>query len=195
MPGIVAPIRDILTRLTTMQVQNQQGQTVPLFARVWNDQFRKKDEGAIEYQPLPAGYLETMVPGEYGEIGGGVVEADVIFRIHLGHENYDNGSGAFDQDLIIFEMRDQLVGLLRGYKPAGCGSLTYIHEEPNYDHANVYEYIVDFKANFIDYSGSDYRPDSGKFIEIPGPLVLEMDLEIEKAGNHQLSQQKFNILK
>lgn len=192
MSGVLAPIEQILTRLASLQVANQSSFSVPLHARIWNDQFRKIDEGSIEHNPLPAGYLEFM-PEDNTEIGTGVFSGPVIFRVHLGHENYDNGENTFQQDLIIFGIRDKVVGLLNHFKPIGCSALTKVHEGPNYDHKNVYEYIIDFATTLIDDSGSDYRPDAGVYIDSEPPLALEVDVTEQKSGNHQLTQQKFLI--
>ncbi len=192
MSGVLAPISDILTRLATLQVVNQTGITVPIHARIWNDQFRKIKEGSIEYNPLPASYLEFL-PSDTTEIGKGVLSGPVTFRIHLAHENYDNGEGTFQQDLIIFGLRDKIVGLLNHFQPTGCSMLTKVHEEPNYEHDNVYEYLIDFACTLLDDTGSDYRDDAGIYINSTPPLALEVEAEIEKAGDHQLVQQRFRI--
>lgn len=192
MAGIVTPIREILQALNRMQVINQTGVSAPLTARVWNDQIRRNIEGEIEYQPYPAAFLEITTPSTYAEIGGGIGASDLVFAIHLAHEYYDAMDGTFEQDLLIFELRDQLLGTLSHFKPTGCGPLSRISESQDYAHANIYHYIVEFTAHFIDDRGSN---DITQGFQLSGaPLDLEINpITVEKSGDHQLSQQKFNI--
>jgi hypothetical protein len=59
MAGIKAPIQDILTRLTSLQVVNQDQDTVPLYARIWNNQLRIKKED-IYAIPYPCAFVELV---------------------------------------------------------------------------------------------------------------------------------------
>lgn len=86
-------------------------------------------------------------------LGEGYRKADLGMRIHLVHE-YMNGEGTYEQDLIIFDLRDQLIKLLHLYSPPGCGPLTAVGEEQDFTHNNVYHYIVTFLCGFVDDAGN-----------------------------------------
>ena len=45
--SVLTPINDILARLATLDVVNAQGQTVKLYTRIWNNQFRLEAAGNI----------------------------------------------------------------------------------------------------------------------------------------------------
>jgi hypothetical protein len=171
MAGIKAPIQDILTRLTSLQVVNQNQATVPLYARIWNNQLRIKKED-IYAIPYPCAFVELVSPINYDRILNGLSEADLIIRIHLAHEFYDAQDGTFEQDLLIFDLRDKIVTLLSNYQPTACGVMFLNAEQQEYDHDNVYHYIIDFKCGFIDSKGSPYDPGAGVYIDSAPPTAL-----------------------
>lgn len=187
MAGVKQPLQDLLARLATMDVTNRDGYQVKLYARVWNNQVLFEAEGDNYAFPKPAAFVEVINNATYEEIGGGYASCDIVFRIHLVHEYY-NQDGTFEQDLEIFDLRDQLIGLLNHYKPTGCGLLVRMAEAQQYDHANVYEYLIDFGCNFTDSTGSD--DDRGLFItkEPPTGLDLTVNIDDEPMSSNQISQ-------
>lgn len=157
-----------------MPVTNQDEQPVTLFTRIFNDQYKKLDKGEIEAFPLPAGFLEVLNPANFQRIGAGVDASDVTFRIHLGHWFTDAADGTFEQDLPIFDLRDQLIALLSGYQPTACSVLMHIADHQNYQHTNVYVFEIDFICHFLDSTGSNYDPASTKYTVsgAPTPAVI-----------------------
>lgn len=153
MAGLKQPIRGILTQLGTLNVTNQDNQTVALFARVFNDQYRKLKDGEIEHFPLPASLLQVVAPTNMKRIGGGVAAGDIVFRVHLAHEHMDSGDGTMEQDLDIFDLRDQVINLLSDFQPLGCSPLMYVSDTPNNDHTNLYIFEIDFVTHFLDNTG------------------------------------------
>jgi hypothetical protein len=150
MAGIKQPIIDILTRIATLQVTNKSGQTMALRPRIWNNQLSLEKAGQyIDYQK-PAVFLEVINNVLYDELGYGVQSADVGWRIHVIDEFYDAQDGTFEQDLQIFDLRDQLVALLSLFEPTACGPLVRTAEGQDYDHDNLYHYTIDFICNFTD---------------------------------------------
>lgn len=176
MAGIKQPLQDILTQLTTLQVINQDKQTVPLFARMWNNQFKRLEAGELEAIPLPSAFVEKLNPDNYTRIGIGFDAADIIFRIHVGHWFVDATDGTFEQDLAIYDLRDRVVALLSDYKPTGCGRMLRIAENQDYDYKRVNVYEIDFKTHFIDSKGSKYDPSSTYFADSTPPTGLEIDI-------------------
>lgn len=159
-----------------MDVTNQDGQTVPLYSRVWNNQVEYEQTGQLQPFPKPAAFVEVLNNATYEEIGKGFASCDVVFRIHLVHEYY-NLDGTMEQDMAIFDLRDKLISHLNHYKPTACGLLVRMAEAQQYDHPNVYEYLVDFGCNFTDSKGSEYDQQAGKYVEKEPPTALELDVQ------------------
>lgn len=155
MSGIKAPIQDILQKLATLQVVNLDAQTVNVYARIFNNQIRKGKSGDYAF-PLPTAFIEVIAPSNYNRLLNGVSEADIIFRIHLCHWFTDAQDGTFEQDLAIFDLRDNVIALLSNYRPTGCGNLCLTAESQDYDHDDIYVYQIDFTTGFIDSKGSPF---------------------------------------
>lgn len=186
MSGILPVITDILAKLATIQVVNQDNYTVPLYARVWNNQLDNLEDGKSYSWPRPAAFVEVISPASFEVIGLGFRSADLGIRIHLIHDFYDAGDGTYEQDLTIFDLRDKVVSAhntdtnvqsgLSQYCPTACGPMNCIAESQDYDHGNLYHYILEFITNFTDSKGSKYDPANGQFIE---ELTPDLDLQVD----------------
>jgi hypothetical protein len=187
MSGIKQPIQDILAKLSTIQVANQDHQTVNLYSRVWNNQVANIKDGKSYEWPRPAAFVEVVSPARFEILGMGLRSADLGIRVHLVHDNYNNESAGFDQDLAIFDLRDIILGNfdnpvnpgLSNYCPTACGPLVCVGEDQDYDHDNLYHYILEFVCNFIDSKGSPYDPNTGKYFDTPNP---DLEMTVEKDG-------------
>ncbi|MDQ2718230.1 MAG: hypothetical protein M3Z26_00510 [Bacteroidota bacterium] len=173
MSGISAPIKDLLSKLSTLQVTNSDGNTVNLYARIWNNQIKEEENGKLYDFPKPSAFLEIINEAKYDEIGCGFQSCDLGIRVHFVHEFY-NAEGTFEQDLLIFDLRDSLVSLLSFYTPTGCGPMIRTGESQDYNHSNLYHYIIDFITNFTDSKGSAYDPATGKYIYSTPPTNLSI---------------------
>lgn len=174
MAGIKQPILDILTKLATMQVTNQDNQLVPLYTRIFNNQRNKLKENRQEVYPYPAAFVEVVAPENYNRLLNGVSESDIIFRVHLEHWFTDAADGTFSQDLLIFDLRDEVIALLSDYKPTACGNLCLMAESQDYAHDNIYVLMVDFVTGFIDSKGSPYDTGRTDFINSTTPTNLQV---------------------
>jgi len=178
MAGIKEPLKDVLTQLAAIQVENRDNYTVPLFARVFNNQMQYEAEGKYQAYSKPAAFVEVVNNAVYQEIGKGYASCDLVFRVHLVHE-FLNEETTFEQDLGIFDLRDKVIVALSHYRPTGCGPLVRIAEAQQYDHDNVYVYVVEFMANFTDSKGSPYDEQAGKYIDTTDPVTLNTEVTIE----------------
>lgn len=160
MAGIVQPITDLLNKLRTIPVTNGDNNAAVPYVRIWNNQAAYLAEGKLEMFPLPAFLVETVNSPTYEILGMGYRSADLSFKIHILHEFYDAADGTFEQDLKVYALRDKLVAYLTGYNLTSCGPLEAMSETMDYEHTNIYHYIVDFVCNFIDSKGSRYDPDN-----------------------------------
>lgn len=166
MAGIKSPILDIITKLKTLVTL----QTV----RIWNNQIAYERDGKLYDFAKPAVFLEVVNDVKYNQLGEGYQSADVGWRIHLVHEFYDAQDGTFEQDLPVFDLRDSIVTLLSLYEPTGCGPLVRTSETQDYEHDNIYHFIIDFVCNFTDSKGS--KDDQGKYVEKTPPIDLQLDV-------------------
>ena len=176
MAGIKQPISDMLTKLTTLNVTNQDLQLVPLNARIFNNQIKRQKEGDIQAVPLPSAFLEVVNNAQYNRLLNGVSESDIVFRIYLTHWFTDAQDGTFDQDLLIFDLRDSIIALLSNYRPTACGNLCLTAEGQDYDHGDVYVYVLEFTTGFIDSKGSPYDVGRTDFINSVPPTVFDLEI-------------------
>lgn len=174
MAGIKQPIQDILTNLQTIVVTNGDGQSVNLRARIWNNQLQHDKDGKYIGMQKPAAFLEVVSGVSWQNLQGGYSTADLGWRIHLVAEQLDSGDGTFDQNLAVFDLRDKVIAKLAMYEPTGCGAIELRGEDQDYDHDNLYHYILDFVCNFIDTTGSNIS--TGRQVERQPPLTMELDV-------------------
>lgn len=188
MAGIKQPLQDMLTKLATLQVVNGDGDTVDLYARVWNNQIRYETDGTLYNFPKPAAFVEVVSPATFEVLGQGYRSADISFRIHIGHENYNN-EGTFEQDLLIFDLRDKVIALLTGYRPTNCGPLNAVSEQQDFEHSNVYHYTIDFVTNFTDTTGSRLDADNpNKYIDSVPPTELVLNVSEGNPKKYLITQ-------
>lgn len=178
MAGIVQPMMDICTLLRTITINNGDGQAATPYVRVWNNQVRFEHEGQQTDFPKPAFFLEVVNDVQYEELGKGFQAADVGFRVHIVHEFMDAQDGTFEQDLDVFALRDKVRATLSLVEVTACGPLVVVREGQDYEHTNIYHYIIEFVCNFIDSKGSPLDPDAGKYIDSTPPLTLQLTASI-----------------
>lgn len=153
MSGIKAPIVDVMTKLRAiMQVDNP---TVPMFqtVRLWNNQTTYEKEGQYVGYNKPAVFLEVLNDVAWDQLLEGVTVADLGIVFHIIHEFYDDQAGNFEQDLIVFDLRDAITKAFMLYQPPGCCAMMKVSETMDYEHDNIYHYIVQFVCSFVDDKG------------------------------------------
>jgi len=188
MSGIKPILTDLLAKLASIQVTNQDNFVVSLYSHVWNNQLRNIEDGKGYSWPRPAAFIEIVSPASFEIIGLGMRSVDLGIRIHLIHDFY-NSEGTQEQDLLIFDLRDQIVSAhnidtmiqsgISGYCPTGCTPMNCIGESQDFEHGNLYHYILDFACNYIDTVSSPYDEKDGRFVE---EITPDLDLLVEDGG-------------
>jgi hypothetical protein len=174
MAAIKQPLKDVMACLSGLLTAG--GGPLFLYVRKYNDQFSKMKEGMIQAIPLPAALVEIIEPIEWNQMGGGLKQGDLTWKIHIGMEQLDAQDGTMEQNLDVFDqLRDPVVAGLSGFKPTACGLLFQTSESPDYAHTNFYAYVVTFKCGFIDSKGSPYDPNSGKITYTVPPTLLQVN--------------------
>lgn len=192
MSGIKAPLLDILNKLSTLDVTNGDGHAVKLYSRVWNNQLSSEREAKIYDYPKPAAFVEFITPVTFTEMGGNFGNADIGINIHLIHEYY-NADGTFEQDMLVFDLRDKIVALLSQFKPTACGLMVRVNEQQDFDHDNLYHYIIGFAVNFVDSKSSPYDPEAGKYIDSQVPVSVQIEAAKASQPVYKNSHLNFNI--
>jgi hypothetical protein len=178
MAGIKQPMLDIMTQLGTIQALTLDNKTVPLYVRIFNNQPKKKEQGKMQAYQLPAAFVEVLKPVNHQQLLNQVADSDLVIAIHIEHWQADAGDGTMEQDLGIFDLRDAVIACMVGFQPTGCGHLMLTAEGPDYDHDNLYVYIVEFTANFTDTKGSPYDAGRNIYINSTSPTNVSLDVDL-----------------
>lgn len=159
-------IQDMLTALTNTAQFN--------FVAVWNNHVERLDGTGYSFNS-PAAFveLENLTPMR---LATGVTSTDTIVRIHIVHYELAAADGTLDQNLNVFDYRDAVKVAFTGLKVTNFSALQYYAEQQDYDHSNVYHYIIEFIGNFVDTKGSPYDPDSTEWIETTPPTALDLTI-------------------
>lgn len=140
------PILDIITKLKEIPDLK--------FVKIFNNQFEYMESQEMYEFPFPCAFVEAIAPQQYNQLGGGYQQADVDFRIHIGQDQYDAGSGDMEQNTTIFDLRDLVYQKLALYRPTMCTELVKTNEFQDYKHTNLYKYIIEFRTGYIDKTAS-----------------------------------------
>jgi len=113
---------------------------------VWNNQFAYMEDGGDYAFPMPCAFIELQT-NNLQDIGEGYEGSDISFVLHIG-QNVLN-SDYMEQNLTIFELRDLVVKALKPFQ-ASTSLMTKVNEQQDYDHSNVYHYMITYNLHFID---------------------------------------------
>jgi hypothetical protein len=145
MAGIASVYSDLKAKIEAIGSFN--------FVHIWNNQLQQLEDGETYAYPFPNAFIEVTAPTNYNQLGGGYSQGDLIVRIHIGHEEYDAGSGNFEENVNVFTYRDLIIAALTNYQPISCSNLMKIAEEQDFVHTNIYHYTIDFVCSFVDDKG------------------------------------------
>lgn len=138
-----------------LSIMNQLQANVPTLKhiRVWNSQLADEMQGNIYDFPKPACFVEARITNVHRPLGLGYSQSDVTFVFHLIHEQYDAGSGTFEQDLTVYDLKASVNAVLTNFQPTMCGSLMRTGELQDYNHNNIYHYQLEYITGLIDTEG------------------------------------------
>ena len=147
-----------MERALLLAIQTKLGTDVPevLFIHMWNNQVERlkeeNEEGISTYLfRIPATLIEFVSPMEIQQLGNGVQLYDpLIIRIHFLHNLLDAGDGTMEQNLEVFDLKNKVYKSLQGFEPTGAVAFVRVAEEQEYDHPNLYHFMMDFQTNFVD---------------------------------------------
>lgn len=98
---------------------------------------------------------------------------DTLLSFHL-VETLLNAGDTMEQNLPIFDTRDLIKKTFNGAQISFCSSMMCVSDKQDFKHDNVYKYVITFKTQFIDNSGSNI--DKGEnYSELINP-TLEVNI-------------------
>ena len=119
--------------------------------QIWNSQFDYIDEGQGYSFPFPCAFVEVTPNEDIGSLGSGFQGSDLTIKIHLGSDFYNGfGGDVIDDNFNIFALRETVSQALFGFKTSTSGAMFKINEEQDFNHSNVYHYVMTYKVHFID---------------------------------------------
>jgi hypothetical protein len=163
---------DILTQLQTLTFSSN-GITITPFIGVWNNQLKAWNNGKLYDVQKPALFIE-FVSGEVLLLSEGVEVFDPLdIKIHIIDNLLDAGDGTQEQNLRIFDFKQQVYLLLKQFQPDNCIKFFRVSETQDYDHDNLYHYIQTYRTTYTDYSAQ--LPINAITKEPPTPLTVMPD--------------------
>jgi hypothetical protein len=117
------------------------------FVTIWNNQFNFMEDGASYSIPFPNAFVEVNTDNTE-DISMNYQASDIEIKIHIGQDFY-NGSN-IDENFSIFDLRDLIVAKLSSFKTTTSGIFRKINETQDFEHSNVYHYVITFKTHWVD---------------------------------------------
>lgn len=151
-------IISIVDRLKSIPATTYDAFSSELFKNVaiWNDQIAQSfGESGTNYNLLsPSAFVEVNTDNS-DFLGIGFTSCDLNVDIHIVNVQLDAIDGTLDQDLEVFNLRDNTKIWLNLFTPTNCNDLMYVTERQDFAHDNVYHYIISFKTRFTDSAGAN----------------------------------------
>lgn len=128
----------------------------------WKDEYLKIaniDEPSRDTTTYSVNYPAILIEFDHVEneqMGNGwQIYNDLIIRVHLVHEQLDAMDGTMEQNLDVYNLADAVYAALQKYKPPGCVEVIRQKHGLDWNHGNLYHYILEFGTNYIDSSRNE----------------------------------------
>lgn len=119
------------------------------FVHVYNSQFDYLENGGEYSFPMPCAFVE-IESDNFNQLLNNVQDIELVVKIHIGDDFYNAMDGTFEQNFNIFNIRDLVVKKMVGVKPVDGGTLVKTRETPDYNHSNVYHYVIEYRTRWVD---------------------------------------------
>ena len=150
-----------------------EGNTSANHVRLWNNQISLSEQGEqIPFQ-TPAVFIDYPSI-EWLSVGKGVQTADLTIRFYVVFESFATSEN--EEDLDVFDLREEVYLALQDFKPTDAGKLTRISENTDITHTNLYVWQMDYVTKYTDTVAFYPR---GSVTAEANTLVLDTDLIID----------------
>lgn len=165
-----------------LDIQAQLIAEVPelLHTALYNNQiaYMNREQGVEESFALPAGLIEFVNDNVPRSIGNGVqIYEPLVVRIYTIMQQLDSGTGTQNQNLDIFALKNKVYLALQNWHTEGSGTFDRTGEKQDYDHNNLYVWIMEFTTSYIDSIAIEPR---GRIVK---PPTTNLDLTGEILTN------------
>lgn len=184
--GIINTINSILTKLgaITYSWAADSGKQFPdklfQFVAMYNNQIERAEAGDGFLFGMPAAFvsLENTAPMN---LIGNMSQSDYLFRIRIVDMQLSSMNGQLDQNLDIFVYRNEVKRQMINFTPDNCTRLMWVDESTDENHNDVYQYILTFKGNVLDQTGTIDDADRTDIIWTePNTITSDLTVEIDK---------------
>jgi hypothetical protein len=149
------------------------------YSAMYNNQFEsinQQDPNNYFAFPLPAVFVEFDNNNAPNYIGNGVqIYEPLVVRFHIGMEQLDSGTGTFDENLDIFDLKNKIYLAFQNWHTEGSGTFNRTSEVQDYNHNNLYIWQMEFTTSYIDQFAIEPR---GGIVKDP-PTDLELNTSFE----------------
>lgn len=166
---------DIIDRLKSIPAIDSDSFSSLMFKHVanWNNQIYRMQNSKGYSVLSPAAFVEIKRDNvEF--LGYGYSSYDAEITIHIYQTELDAADGTLDQNLNVFDLREEVKNYLNLFSPDNSSPFMYKGEEEHFGHDNIYHYKLQFHSHFVDDAGSI------QIYEFPGrtySLGLSMSLQ------------------
>ena len=151
--GLKATLTELKTALA-IPVTNQDGNNDTMWVAIYNNQPERERDGSGYNYKKPAIFIEPILADGL-PIGGGATSYELKFKLMLVHEHY-NTEGTLDEDLIVFDIKDNIHRALNGLKLANCAPLSQTGRIIDTNHDNLYMAVLEYSTHFVDLTSTLY---------------------------------------
>lgn len=116
---------------------------------VWNNQIERMINSESYAIMNPSVYVELETQDQH-QLLENYQGYDINVNIHIVAEELDAGDGNIDEFISVYTLRDEVVKKLNFFRINQGGFLTKISEIQDYNHSNLYHYIITYRAHYID---------------------------------------------
>ena len=125
---------------------------------IWNNQVQYMRDQQLEAVRLPALFVELQFSNG-GHDAERMTAREVQVRLHIVMEKM-NAEGYFGRNTDIYDLRDLVLQYFSKWHTSTAGNqydftpFQYTGEQPQYDHDNLYEYVLEFSTTFSQVLGN-----------------------------------------
>jgi hypothetical protein len=116
---------------------------------IWNGQINKMHDAKAFAIQNPSAYIQIET-NDFKQLGESYQGVDLHIDIHIISEELDAGDGDIDSQISVFKLRDDVVKTFSLYKTNMGGFMVKINETQDYNHTNLYHYIIQYVIHYID---------------------------------------------
>ena len=178
---VVEFVNSIMTKVSqipyTWSVEQPDQTRLFQWVAMWNNQIRQWKDKMSFPVAKPACFLQIDL-GDAMNMGLGVtLYQNVDIKLHIVDWQMDAGDGTIDQNLEVYVWRDLLKTHMENFFPLHGGCVTQTSEEQDYEHTDVYHYVVNFVCSMTDLKGGILDPDQENWIIKEPPTNVIMTFE------------------